>query len=44
MIHEQYFYKDYFRYQVDFQEKLEQAFSFLLEKGFDFQFFEDLLG
>ena len=43
MIHEQYFYNDYFRYQRNFQEKLEQTFSFLVKKGFRFQFFEDLL-
>ena len=34
MIHEQYFYEDYAQYQADFRKKLEQAFEFLIEKGF----------
>lgn len=43
MIHEQYFYKDYRRYQQNFQEKLEKAFSFLTKKNFEGVFFEELL-
>ena len=43
MIHEQYFYKDYAAYQVDFREKLEKSFDFLISNGFSSCFFEDLL-
>lgn len=43
MIHEQYFYEDYAQYQADFRKKLEQAFEFLIEKGFVSCFFEELL-
>lgn len=43
MIHEQYFYKDYYLYQQNFQEKLENTFSFLTNKNFKGAFFEELL-
>lgn len=43
MIHEQYFYSDYPRYQPNFEEKLNTAFRFLREKGYDSIFFEELL-
>ena len=43
MIHEQYFYPDYPRYQPHFAEKLEQAFSFLQANGFVSCFFEELI-
>ena len=42
MIHEQYFYPDYHRYQADFAEKLAQVFSLLTENGYESVFFEDL--
>ena len=41
MIHEQYFYPDYSRYQADFEEKLARTFEFLLENGFVSAFFEE---
>ena len=43
MIHEQYYYKDYHRYQPDFEEKLRSAFSFLCSKGYQSSFFENIL-
>ena len=43
MIHEQYFYSDYHKYQPDFESKLEAAFSFLEENGFKSCFFEDII-
>ena len=43
MIHEQYFYKDYFLYQSDFKQKLEKAFSCLIESGFKSCFYEEIL-
>jgi len=43
MIHEQYFYGDYRRYQPDFEEKLRSAFGFLCENGYQSCFFEDTL-
>ncbi len=43
MIHEQYFYPDYPRYQPHFAKKLEQAFSFLQANGFTSCFFEDMI-
>ena len=43
MIHEQYFYPDYERYQSDFEEKLAAVFAFLSEHGFKSAFFEELL-
>jgi hypothetical protein len=43
MIHEQYFYQDYPRYQSDFEEKLETVFTFLEEKGYKSRFFEEML-
>jgi hypothetical protein len=41
MIHEQYFYPDYPRYQADFEEKLSSTFAFLCENGFASAFFEE---
>lgn len=41
MIHEQYFYSDYPRYQPEFEEKLYQAFSHLSENGYESRFFEE---
>lgn len=42
MIHEQYFYEDYERYQSDFEEKLRATFSCLREAGFESRFFEEI--
>ena len=43
MIHEQYFYKDYFAYQPDFEEKLISTFSWLKTNGYESVFFEDIV-
>lgn len=43
MIHEQYFYEDYCRYQPEFEEKLRSTFSFLCENGYQSSFFENLI-
>ncbi len=43
MIHEQQFYKRHVKYQPEYQDKLEAAFSFLKEHGYTPIFFEDLL-
>jgi hypothetical protein len=43
MIHEQYFYPDYPRYQPNFEEKLELAFRLLSERGYKSAFFEDII-
>jgi len=43
MIHEQYFYPDYPRYQPDFEEKLNAAFYILTENGFKSAFFEKII-
>ena len=43
MIHEQYFYPDYPRYQKDFAEKISAAFEFLVKNGFRSVFFEDII-
>lgn len=43
MIHEQYFYSDYPKYQPDFEEKLRSAFSFFAENGRQSCFFEELI-
>ena len=43
MIHEQYFYPDYRRYQADFAQKLEDVFSELAARGYESVFFEDTL-
>ena len=43
MIHEQYFYKDYFNYQPDFEQKLDAAFAFLIENGFSSCFYENVI-
>jgi len=43
MIHEQYFYKDYFAYQPDFEEKLISTFSWLKTNGYESTLFEDIV-
>ena len=43
MIHEQYFYSDYIRYQPDFEEKLRLTFAFLCEHGYQSAFYESLI-
>jgi hypothetical protein len=43
MIHEQYFYKDYFMYQPEFEEKLYKTFNYLTANGYNSKFFEELL-
>ena len=43
MIHEQYFYEDYKRYQPDFEEKLRATFAFLSEHGYKSEFYENLI-
>ena len=43
MIHEQYFYSDYFNYQPDFEQKLDAAFAFLRENGFSSCFYETVI-
>lgn len=43
MIHEQYFYPDYRRYQENFEEKLRATFSFLTENGNKSAFFEEVI-
>ena len=40
MIHEQYFYKDYVRYQAEFEEKLRATFAFLVDHGYKSEFYE----
>ena len=42
MIHEQYFYSDYKRYQPDFEEKLRSSFAFLCDRGYQSVFYESL--
>lgn len=41
MIHEQYFYSDYDRYQPDFEEKLDATFDFFEKNGFESTLFEE---
>ena len=43
MIHEQYFYEDYPRYQPDFEEKLRATFDFLTKHKYQSVFYESLL-
>ena len=43
MIHEQYFYPDYRRYQPDFEQKLEKTFRKLRQNGYAGAFFEDII-
>ena len=43
MIHEQYFYEDYERYQPEFEEKLRVTFSLLRAKGYQSDFYEAVL-
>ena len=42
MIHEQYFYSDYPNYQPDFEEKIDDAISFLITDGRQSCFFEEI--
>ena len=42
MIHEQYFYSDYKKFQPDFEEKLNAVFAFLTENGYQSCFYENL--
>ena len=44
MIHEQYFYENYERYQPDFEEKLCKTFAALISAGRESRFFEELIG
>ncbi|MBO5415062.1 MAG: hypothetical protein J6A83_00345 [Clostridia bacterium] len=44
MIHEQYFYPDYPKYQSDFEEKLDAVFALLAQKGARSMFFEERIG
>lgn len=43
MIHEQYFYEDYIRYQPEYEQKLRSTFSFFAEHGYESSFFERLI-
>ncbi|MBQ8696519.1 MAG: hypothetical protein IJ519_02260 [Clostridia bacterium] len=43
MIHEQYYYPDYPAYQPDFEEKLVATFTYLEEKGYTPDFFENMI-
>jgi hypothetical protein len=43
MIHEQYFYSDYYLYQPEFEEKLRATFSFLRKNGYQSSFYESLI-
>ena len=43
MIHEQFFYEDYERYQPDFEEKLYKTFAALCAEGRKSVFFEELI-
>ena len=41
MIHEQYFFSDFNRYQPDFEEKIAVAFDFFEKNGFESILFEE---
>ncbi len=43
MIHEQYFYMDYRKYQPDFEQKLAKTFDFLTKNGYQSTFLEYLI-
>ena len=43
MIHEQYFYPDYERYQPDFEAKLDRVFAVLKQAGYESKFFEETI-
>ena len=43
MIHEQYFYEDYPRYQPEFEEKLRLTFSLLQSNNYKSRFYENLI-
>ena len=43
MVHEQYFYPDYWAYQPDFGEKLDVIFALLAEHGYASRFFEEMI-
>lgn len=42
-IHEQYFYKDYFNYQPNFEEKIETALKYLTKQGYKSVWMNELL-
>ncbi len=42
MIHEQYFYPDYYLYHPDFEQKLDAAFALLQKSGYESRFFEEI--
>ena len=44
MIHEQYFYADYPRYQPDFEEKLNEVFAYFKQHDYCSAFFSEWLG
>lgn len=44
MIHEQYFYPDYDRYQPEFAQKLATCFAWLGQQGYQSRFFEEMIG
>ena len=43
MIHEQYYYEDYIRYQPEFEDKLRATFAFLRENGYQSSFYESII-
>ena len=43
MIHEQYFYSDYFNYEPDFKERIESALEYLTRNGYESRFFEEII-
>ena len=43
MIHEQYFYPDYKKYQPDFEEKLAATLEFFEARGYQSRFFEEMI-
>ncbi len=43
VVHEQYFYKDYFNYQPDYAEKIYKMSEILASNGYEFFFVEDLV-
>lgn len=43
MIHEQYFYADYYMYQPEFEQKLRATFADLCENDYQSSFYEDLI-
>lgn len=43
VVHEQYFYSDYFNYQPDYAEKIYKMSQLLTENGYEFFFMEELV-